>query len=102
MLAFQRMSNLTSLILPAYDHDLLAYHTGFALRELTFLCSTMSKEEGKKLVRWLDGQLNIVRLEFPNLFMIDGDLGYRSSRDGANEDKESINGKAQSYETCYK
>lgn len=90
MLAFQRMSNLTSLILPAYDHDLLAYHTGFALRELTFLCSTMSKEEGKKLVRWLDGQLNIVRLEFPNLFMIDGDLGYRSSRDGANEDKESI------------
>ena len=89
-LVFQRMSNLTSLILPAYDHDLLGYHTAFALREITFLCSTMSKEEGRMLFGWLDGQLNITRLEFPNLFVIDGDLDHRSWRDEVNQDKKSM------------
>jgi len=49
----------------------------------------MSKEEGRMLFGWLDGQLNITRLEFPNLFMIDGDFDHRSWRDEVNQDKKS-------------
>ncbi|KAF7761078.1 hypothetical protein Agabi119p4_10487 [Agaricus bisporus var. burnettii] len=66
-LAFQRMSNLTSLILPSYDHDLLAHHTAFGLQSITFTCSTLSKEEAHELFAWLDGQTNIATLMFPKL-----------------------------------
>ncbi|KAF5347712.1 hypothetical protein D9756_010327 [Leucocoprinus leucothites] len=89
-LAFQRMSNLISLTLPSYDHDLLAYHTAFGLRNITFLCSTILREEGKALFGWLDGQINIVRLEFPNLLVIDGELDFGSSGDEPGEGKTSI------------
>jgi hypothetical protein len=66
-LAFQRMSNLTTLTLPSYDHDLLAHHTAFCLQSITFTCSTLSKEEAHALFAWLDGQTNIASLLFPKL-----------------------------------
>lgn len=66
-LAFQRMSNLVKLTLPAFDASLLAQHTAFGLRSLTFLCNRMSNEETGALFNWLDGQINVVVLKFPNL-----------------------------------
>ncbi|KAF6743165.1 hypothetical protein DFP72DRAFT_1178524 [Ephemerocybe angulata] len=66
-LALQRMSNLTTLVLPAFDSSLLAQHTAFGLRSLTFLCTRMNAEETWALFTWLDGQVNVVELRFPNL-----------------------------------
>lgn len=66
-LALQRMSNLTTLVLPAFDASLLAQHTAFGLRSLTFLCTRMNAEETGALFTWLDGQVNVVELRFPNL-----------------------------------
>ncbi|KAF6756604.1 hypothetical protein DFP72DRAFT_1066498 [Ephemerocybe angulata] len=66
-LALQRMSNLTTLVLPAFDASLLAQHTAFGLRSLTFLCTRMNAEETWALFTWLDGQVNVVELRFPNL-----------------------------------
>lgn len=66
-LALQRMSNLISLTLPAFNSSLLAHHTAFGLQRLTFLNATMSAQETTALFAWLDGQINIYILKFPNL-----------------------------------
>ena len=66
-LALQRMSNLISLTLPAFNPSLLAHHTAFGLKSLTFLNATMSAQETTALFAWLDGQINIYILKFPNL-----------------------------------
>lgn len=66
-LALQRMSNLVKLTLPHFDHSLLAYHTAFGLRSLTFMTSTLTAEETSILFTWLDGQVNVTELRFPNL-----------------------------------
>lgn len=66
-LALQRMSNLISLTLPAFNPSLLAHHTAFGLKSLTFLNATMSAQETTALFAWLDGQINIYTLKFPNL-----------------------------------
>ncbi|CAA7266730.1 unnamed protein product [Cyclocybe aegerita] len=66
-LALERMSNLVSLTLPAFDASLLAQHTAFGLTRLTFLNPTMSEAETTALFTWLDGQTNITTLCFPNL-----------------------------------
>jgi hypothetical protein len=66
-LALQRMSNLISLTLPTFNPSLLAHHTAFGLKSLTFLNATMSAQETTALLAWLDGQINIYILKFPNL-----------------------------------
>ena len=66
-LALERMSNLTSLTLPAFDLSLLAQHTAFGLKSLTFLHTTTTEVETKALFNWLDGQTNITSLRLPNL-----------------------------------
>ncbi|KAJ2913095.1 hypothetical protein MD484_g7328, partial [Candolleomyces efflorescens] len=66
-LALQRMSNLVKLTLPNFDRSLLAQHTAFGLRSLTFMCSKMTGEEMSVLFTWLDGQINVVELTFPVL-----------------------------------
>ncbi|KAF9444398.1 hypothetical protein P691DRAFT_763431 [Macrolepiota fuliginosa MF-IS2] len=85
-LAFQRMSNLTCLTLPAYDHDLLAYHTAFGLRNITFMCSSLSRGEANELFAWLDGQTNITTLLFPNLTQ---DYDYGLPREAQNNTSRS-------------
>ncbi|KAF8147392.1 hypothetical protein B0H34DRAFT_739403 [Crassisporium funariophilum] len=66
-LALERMSNLISLTLPSFDLSLLAHHTAFGLKSLTFLNHTTSDSETRALFTWLDGQTNIDSLLFPNL-----------------------------------
>ena len=66
-LALERMSNLTSLTLPAFDASLVAHHTSFGLKSITFLHYTMTEAEIKALFAWLDGQVNITTLQFLNL-----------------------------------
>lgn len=66
-LALQRMSNLIALTLPSFNASLLAQHTAFGLRSLTFMCESMSGEELAALFTWLNGQLNIDELRFVNL-----------------------------------
>ncbi len=74
-LALERMSNLTSLTLPAFDASLVAHHTSFGLKSITFLNYTMTEAETKALFAWLDGQVNITALQFPNLVEIAGSSG---------------------------
>ncbi|EAU81673.2 hypothetical protein CC1G_02689 [Coprinopsis cinerea okayama7 len=66
-LALQRMTNLTHLTLPSFDIALLSQHTAFGLKSITFLNTTISSEEVTSLLTWLDGQINISTLAFPNL-----------------------------------
>ena len=73
-LALQQMYNLTSLILPSFDASFVAHHTSFGLRSITFLDCTMSEAETRALFAWLDGQINVSTLRFPNLFDIDNSL----------------------------
>ncbi|PPQ77799.1 hypothetical protein CVT25_015293 [Psilocybe cyanescens] len=66
-LALERMSNLDSLTLPSFDASLLSQHTAFGLKSLTFLNRTATDTEIKAVLTWLDGQVNITCLRFPNL-----------------------------------
>ncbi|KAF8803975.1 hypothetical protein BYT27DRAFT_6704063 [Phlegmacium glaucopus] len=66
-LALDRMTNLTSLTLPAFDASFLSHHTAFGLTRLTFMNYTMSESDARALFSWLDGQTNIVSLRFINL-----------------------------------
>ena len=66
-LALERMINITSLILPAFDASLLSHHTAFGLKRLTFMNYTISESDARALFSWLDGQTNIVSLRFMNL-----------------------------------
>ncbi|KAF9523332.1 hypothetical protein CPB83DRAFT_775661 [Crepidotus variabilis] len=66
-LALERMLNLTTLTLPAFDVSLLAQHTAFGLRSITFLNDSFTEPEMKALFTWLDGQINITSLRFPYL-----------------------------------
>ena len=66
-LALDRMTNITSLTLPAFDASLLSHHTAFGLTRLTFMNYTMSESDARALFSWLDGQTNIASLRFLNL-----------------------------------
>ena len=66
-LALEGMTNITSLTLPAFDASLLAHHTAFGLKRLTFTNHTISESDARTLFAWLDGQTNIVSLRFMNL-----------------------------------
>ncbi|KAH6902558.1 hypothetical protein BKA70DRAFT_1112752 [Coprinopsis sp. MPI-PUGE-AT-0042] len=66
-LTLQRMSNLTHLTLPSFDLSLLSQHSAFGLKSITFLNTAFSQEEMTSLFNWLDGQINISLLSFPNL-----------------------------------
>ncbi|KAG5635607.1 hypothetical protein H0H81_010645 [Sphagnurus paluster] len=66
-IAFQNMSNITSLVLPSFDYPFLRHHSAFGLRRLTFLCSSVNAAETTRLFAWLEGQTNITHLAFPNL-----------------------------------
>lgn len=66
-LALERMSSLVSLTLPAFDISLLAHHSAFGLKSLTFLHHTASDACTKAMFAWLDGQTNITSLRFPHL-----------------------------------
>ncbi|KAG6841175.1 hypothetical protein C0991_001100 [Blastosporella zonata] len=66
-IAFQNMHFITSLVLPAFDHTFLRHHSAFGLRKLTILSHTMTNTESTQLFAWLDGQINITYLAFPNL-----------------------------------
>ncbi|KAF8966103.1 hypothetical protein BDZ97DRAFT_1917800 [Flammula alnicola] len=66
-LALERMSNLISLTLPAFDISLLAHHSAFGLKSLTFLNKTTTEAETKALFAWLDGQTNITSLRIMNI-----------------------------------
>ena len=79
-LAIERMSNLTSLTLPAFDMSLIAHQTSFGLKSVTFLSYTMTNSETRALFAWLDGQVNISTLRFPNLL----DLNARTDCSHAN------------------
>ena len=85
--AIERMSNLTSLTLPAFDMSLLAHQTSFGLKSVTFLSYTMEDSETRALFAWLDGQVNISTLRFPNL--LDLDARTNNSSDSNNLDDES-------------
>jgi hypothetical protein len=61
------MSSLVSLTLPAFDISLLAHHSAFGLKSLTFLHHTATDACTKAMFAWLDGQTNIISLRFPNL-----------------------------------
>lgn len=74
-LALERMYNLTSLTLPSFDMSFVAHHTSFGLKSISFLSSGMSEAEMKGLLAWLDGQVNISTLRFPNLFDIENTTG---------------------------
>ena len=67
ILALEGMTNITSLTLPAFDASLLAHHTAFGLKRLTFLNYAISESDARVLFAWLDGQTNIVSLRFTNL-----------------------------------
>ena len=66
-LALEGMTNITSLTLPAFDASLLAHHSAFGLKRLTFINYTISESDARALFAWLDGQTNIVSLRFTNL-----------------------------------
>ncbi|GLB42841.1 hypothetical protein LshimejAT787_1202900 [Lyophyllum shimeji] len=66
-IAFQNMHQVTSLVLPSFDHTFLRHHSAFGLKDLTFLNRAMSASETTQLFAWLDGQTNITHLAFPNL-----------------------------------
>jgi hypothetical protein len=66
-LALEGMTNITSLTLPAFDASLLAHHTAFGLKRLTFINYTISEPDARALFAWLYGQTNIVSLRFTNL-----------------------------------
>lgn len=66
-LALERMTNITSLTLPAFDASLLAHHTALGLTRLTFMNYTMSESDARALFSWLNGQTNIISLRFMNL-----------------------------------
>ena len=66
-LALEGMTNITSLTLPAFDASLLAHHSAFGLKRLTFTNHTISESDTRALFSWLDGQTNIVSLRFMNL-----------------------------------
>ena len=74
-LALERMYNLTSLTLPSFDASFVAHHTSFGLRSITFLDYRMSEAEMRALFAWLDGQVNISTLRFPNLVDIENTIG---------------------------
>jgi hypothetical protein len=65
--AFQNMHQLTTLVLPSFDETFLRHHSAFGLKEIIFLCTSMSTVETVELFCWLDGQTNITHLAFPNL-----------------------------------
>jgi hypothetical protein len=79
-LALERMYNLTSLTLPSFDAPFLAHYTSFGLRTITFLNSTISEAETKALFSWLDGQINISTLRFPNLFDVESSTGSAKTK----------------------
>ena len=79
-LALERMYNLTSLTLPSFDMSFIAHHTSFGLKSISFLSSGMSEAEMKGLFAWLDGQVNISTLRFPNLFDIENTTGPTRSK----------------------
>lgn len=66
-LALERMTNIISLTLPAFDASLLSRHTAFGLKRLTFTNYTISESDARALFSWLNGQTNIVSLRFTNL-----------------------------------
>lgn len=66
-IAFQNMHNLTTLLLPSFDHVFLRHHSLFRLRSLTFLNSSLSGPETTELFTWLNGLTDITRLMFPHL-----------------------------------
>ena len=66
-LALEGMTNITSLTLPAFDASLLAHHSAFGLKRLTFTNHTISESDARAMFAWLDGQTNIVSLRFTNL-----------------------------------
>ncbi|KAF9466759.1 hypothetical protein BDZ94DRAFT_1250712 [Collybia nuda] len=65
--AFQNMHNLSTLLLPSFDHSFLRHHSAFGLRNLTFLNPSLSGPETIQLFTWLNGQTNITHLMFPLL-----------------------------------
>jgi hypothetical protein len=65
--ALHNMHHLTTLTLPSFDNTILSDRTGFRLRNLTFLTSSMSSDQQTELFRWLTTQPDIVSLSFPNL-----------------------------------
>jgi len=79
-LALERMYNLTSLTLPSFDASFVAHHSSFGLKSITFLDYMMSETETKALFSWLDGQVNISTLRFPNLFDIENCIGTMKAR----------------------
>ena len=48
-LALEGMTNITSLTLPAFDASLLAHHSAFELKQLTFTNYTLSESDAKVL-----------------------------------------------------
>ncbi|KAG6816225.1 hypothetical protein H0H87_007596 [Tephrocybe sp. NHM501043] len=74
--AFQNMHLITTLVLPSFDYTFLRHHSAFGLSKLTILSLTMTSNETTQLFAWLDGQINITHLAFPNL--LDSSTGSTS------------------------
>lgn len=66
-LALERMSNLVTLALPAFDASLLGRNTPFRLQSLTLLQHSMTDSYIHAAFSWLDSQAQITTLLFPNL-----------------------------------
>ncbi|KAH8832757.1 hypothetical protein DL96DRAFT_1704810 [Flagelloscypha sp. PMI_526] len=65
--ALERMGYLTSMSLPDFDLELLQHHSAFGLTHLVFYMRHLSERSRTSLFSWLDGQINITSLMFPNL-----------------------------------
>ena len=88
-IALNNMHKLTSLALPRFDSTLL-FHSGFHLRELTFLCDHVSNDELRDTVQWLGLQPSLTSLSFPNLILSDDNSRLLAASSGQpSEDSHS-------------
>ncbi|KAF9074526.1 hypothetical protein BDP27DRAFT_196923 [Rhodocollybia butyracea] len=67
-LVLSHMNHLTTITLPYFSIDFMQHHTAFGLRSVTFLNTDLTPVEKVELFTWLDGQVNITTLSFPQLF----------------------------------
>lgn len=98
-IAFQNMHNLTTLLLPSFDHVFLRHHSAFGLRNLTFLNSSLSGPETTQLFTWLNGLTNITRLMFPHLVESPDTLVIPASIDTPHSDRCTTNTLTDSLNT---
>ncbi|KAK0432067.1 hypothetical protein EV421DRAFT_1911258 [Armillaria borealis] len=64
-----RVDNLRSLTLPSFDLHILRHDSAFGLRHIAVGNTCLSGQTEAELLTWLDGQTNVMSLQFP--FLLD-------------------------------